>query len=238
MKIKTISEQDIINLNIEHKQVIKWVKEAFLAKKNSSLPAKISQTFEEGAKFFNTMPAIMFDENIAVMGLGATGQNFLKAWLSKSSNKSKKVKLLNYKDHAIKTKEMLLKEGVSQVEICNDNENLIRDSDVVVSAITVANELIGKDDWFKPGVLVVPIHTRGFQNCDLFFEQVVCDDVSHVEGFKNFSEFKSLKEMSDILSKKVKGRLNNQERILAYNIGIALHDVLIAKRIWEVYSES
>ena len=28
---------------------------------------------------------------------------------------------------------------------------------------------------------VIPVHTRGFQNCDLFFDKVFADDTDHVK---------------------------------------------------------
>ena len=93
---------------------------------------------------------------------------------------------------------------------------------------------LGKDEWFKEGVLVVPIHTRGFQNCDLFFDKVFADDTSHVDGFKYFKQFKKFSEFDKVLHKEVVGRENDKERILSYNIGIALHDIYIAKKIFNL----
>src|SRR5690606_38639268 len=114
--------------------------------------------------------------------------------------------------------------GVNNIQICETNEELIRNSDVVVSALTVSDNLIGEDEWYKKGVLVIPIHTRGFQNCDLFFDKVFADDKSHVEGFKHFGQFKYFNEIDKILKNEDEGRRTEDERILSYNIGIALHD--------------
>ena len=170
-------------------------------------------------------------ESLAIMGLGATGLSFLRTFGVNSHNRDLRIKLLRYKDHADKTRNFLFSLDIRNIEICETRESLIRDSDVIVSAVTVAENLIGEDAWFEKGCLVVPIHTRGFQNCDLFFDKVYCDDRSHVEGFKNFSKFRFLGEMEAVLKGTTPGRESAQERILSYNIGIALHDVLIAKRI-------
>ena len=48
----------------------------------------------------------------------------------------------------------------------------------------------GDENLYRKGCLVIPVHTRGFQNCDLCFDKVYADDTAHVCGFKYFNEFK------------------------------------------------
>ena len=118
--------------------------------------------------------------------------------------------------------------------VVHSPRELITDADVVVSSVTAADNLIAEDDWFKKGALVVPIHTRGFQNCDLFFDRVFADARNHVSQFKYFDRFKYFDEISNVLSGIHPGRTNDQERILAYNIGIGLHDIYFASKIFEL----
>ena len=193
------------------------------AKRTGAVAALAVETFAK--KDFNS---------IGIIGLGQAGLSFLDMFLINQQNKDKKFKLKYYKDQAYVAKEYLTKKGVKNIEICNTNKDLIRDTDVIISAITVAEEQLGKDEWFKKGCLVVPIHTKGFQNCDLFFDKVFADDKAHVEDFKYFNQFKSFEEISPVLLGKAKGRENDQERILSYNIGIALHDVYCAKMIFNM----
>lgn len=121
--------------------------------------------------------------------------------------------------------------------VYQDSESLITGADVVVSCVTVAHELFASDECFKPGVLVVPVHTRGFQNCDLFFDKVFADDKGHVEGFKYFDQFKQFDEFARVLLKENPGRTSDSERILAYNIGIALHDIYFASKIYDIVKD-
>jgi hypothetical protein len=93
--------------------------------------------------------------------------------------------------------------------------------------------LVEDESLFKPGVLVVPVHTRGFQNCDTTFDKVFADDTDHVKGFKYFSEFREFHQLEEVLKGDVTGRANDSERILSYNIGLGLHDVLYASRIYD-----
>lgn len=140
-----------------------------------------------------------------------------------------------YKDHAEKTIERY--QGFDNVtwEIAEDMTGLVKDADVIVSCITDADGLLVDDvNLFKPGVLVVPVHTRGFQNCDTVFDKVYADDEGHVKGFKYFNQFRRFGEISDVLKGKTEGRTNDYERILSYNIGLGLHDVYYATKILHI----
>lgn len=166
------------------------------------------------------------------IGLGAMGHATLDCFLATNRDRNLTVRLKRYKDHAEKTMDRYA--GYKNVtwEIADSNTDLVTDADVVVSCITDADGLLVEDDTlFKPGVLVVPVHTRGFQNCDLVFDKVFADDEGHVRGFKYFDRFRQFGEMSDVLSGKIQGRISDNERILSYNIGLGLHDVLFAYHI-------
>lgn len=142
------------------------------------------------------------------------------------------VKLLRYKDQAEQFAAQYSHPQM-QFKIVDTHGDLLKDCDVLVSAVTEMPELFCADDALYPkGILLVPIHTRGFQNCDLFFDHVFADDKGHVEGFKYFNQFRAFNELSEVLLGKVKGRQSNEERILAYNIGLGLHDVWFANKIF------
>ncbi len=78
----------------------------------------------------------------------------------------------------------------------------------------------------------MPIHTRGFTNCDLVFDKVYADDTAHVHGFKNFGKFRFFAEVADVVNGKAPGRESETERILAYNIGLSIHDIYLAEKIY------
>jgi ornithine cyclodeaminase/alanine dehydrogenase len=172
-------------------------------------------------------------ESIAIMGLGETAKAFLDMFLLKETNKFKKFKLLKYKNQTDKIVKYLNDKNIHDIDICNSEKELFDNSDVIISAITVAKGELGKDSWFKEGVLLVPIHTQGFKNCDLFFDKVFADDTSHVKEFEYFNKFKSFAEIDKVVKSEIQGRTTDRERILSYNIGIALHDLYIAKMIYD-----
>lgn len=168
------------------------------------------------------------------VGLGNTARATLLCLLESAPlNEVFHVKLLKYKDQEKDFARRFSGYGNLTFDFVDSMRKLIVGADVVVSCVTAFDEPVAEDSWFKDGVLVVPVHTRGFQNCDLFFDKVFADDRAHVEGFKYFSKFKKFGEISDVLLGKIPGRESSRERILSYNIGIALHDVFFASKIYD-----
>lgn len=147
------------------------------------------------------------------------------------------INLLKYKDHIQRIESWLKENTAWNVRVSNTTLDLISFSDVVISCITYTDDLIAPIDAYRNGCLVVPVHTRGFQNCDLSFEKVFADDKSHVCGVKYFNSFRSFGEMPDVLDGIIKGRENDKERILSYNIGIAVHDMVYAHHLYNLILE-
>lgn len=175
-------------------------------------------------------------KKIALMGLGNTGRATmmcLSSLLPPPDGKYE-VSLLKYKDQAEQFIEHFKNLDNFHFTIANDTKELFENADVIISCITQANGLFIDDvNVFKPGVLVVPVHTRGFQNCDTIFDKVVCDDIGHVNGFKYFNQFKNLTELGDILRGDKPGRQSEEERIIDYNIGLGLHDAYICSKVYD-----
>lgn len=172
------------------------------------------------------------------VGLGQIGHATLDCFLSTNENTPLTIRLKRYKDHSDKIISEYSKFSNVKFEIANSMEELVNNADVIVSCVTEAKELLVKDEsLFAPGVLVVPVHTRGFQNCDTVFDKVFADDEGHVKGFRYFNEFRKFGEIGDVLSGIIPGRENNSERILSYNVGIGLHDVLYADKIIKLLGE-
>ena len=169
----------------------------------------------------------------AFVGLGSTAEATMRCLLETSAQQQLEVKLLRYKDQAERFVALFPTPHV-HFTIVDTHEELVADSDVIVSAVSIMPELFCPDtSLFKQGVLVVPIHTRGFQTCDLAFNHVFADDRGHVCGFQYFSQFRQFNELSEVLLGKVPARMHDNERILAYNIGLGLHDVWFAHQIYE-----
>lgn len=296
--MKSITNSEIIALNISATECVDWVREAFLMKSECQLPAKIS-VHPTGNDFFTTMPCLLpkeygrfgakvvsrivgrvpalksdmmlFDSNngellalvdcdwitamrtgavaalaiktfrnstakeYAFIGLGSTARATLTCLLESCKDEQLNIRLFRYKNQAEKIVEEYKGYDNATFTIVDNTSDLVRGADVVVSCITDASGLLVEDEsLFKPGVLVVPVHTRGFQNCDTTFDKVYADDTDHVKGFKYFSQFKEFHQIEEVLKGEVAGRESDTERILSYNIGLGLHDVLYASRIYDM----
>lgn len=174
---------------------------------------------------------------IGFMGLGNTARATMKVLLRLYPERPLTIKLLRYKNQHEEFEKVFSDCKNLRFAICDTYQELIKGSDVIVSAVTVLDNDICEDRFFDEGCLLVPIHTRGFTNCDLFFDKVYADDINHVRGFKNFEKFKFLAEISDVVCGKTVGRESDGERILAYNIGIAIHDIYFANQIYQKAEE-
>lgn len=174
---------------------------------------------------------------IGMIGLGNTARATMLVLAAMVPDRTLSIKLLRYKEQA-----ELFAERFSEYEnlhfiIVDDVKDVVKGSDVVVSCATYFENDICSDDCFDEGVLIVPVHTRGFTNCDLFFDKVFADDTGHVDHFKNFSKFRYYAEVSDVVNGKSVGRENDKERILAYNIGVSIHDINFAAHIYQLMKE-
>ena len=174
---------------------------------------------------------------ISFLGLGNTARATLLCYNSIVNNKELNIALLKYKNqHESFMERFSSYNNIHFIEY-DDVREMIRNSDVVVSCVTAANSCFAEPEDFKPGTLVVPVHTKGFQNCDLVFDKIFCDDVGHIEGFKYFKEYKSVTEMTDVLNHNKSGRDTEEQRLLAYNIGISLQDVYFASKIYDLIAK-
>lgn len=174
-----------------------------------------------------------------LLGLGNTGRATMLCLLDSEPEVMHNVILLRYKEQAESFVERFKDYQNVAFTICDDVSDLVKQSDVIISCITEAQGLLCDDDTcYRKGCLVIPVHTRGFQNCDLSFDKVYADDTAHVSGFKYFNQFKQFGEIQDVISGKIKGRESDEERILSYNIGLGLHDMVYASKIYDILKDS
>ena len=178
-------------------------------------------------------------KEIGIMGLGNTARSaFLSLLENVILDKQVRVKLLKYKGQEVLFKERFSSYKNVEFVYVDNEDDLVKESDIIISAATyLPSNVCEKDELYKEGVLVVPIHTLGFTNCDLFFDKVYADDYEHVKGFKYFDKFKKFAEVTDVVNNKVKGRENDKERILIYNIGVSIQDIFFAAKIYEKLNE-
>lgn len=173
--------------------------------------------------------------NIGIMGLGNTARATLLCLKALYPDQKFNVGLLAYKDQHIDFAKRFEEMPDVSFSVHDSPSDLASWSDVLVSCVTVAEKDLCSPECFKPGSLLIPVHTRGFAECDLVFDKVFADDRAHVSGFRYYDRFKNrLVEVADVVSGAAEGRGSDEERILVYNIGISLHDMFFASKIYEL----
>ena len=173
-------------------------------------------------------------DRLGIMGLGNTATTTLLCVAAAFPEREFKVGLLRYKEQHVEFAKRF--EGYTRLHFhyVDSACELANESQVLVSCVTVASRDFCSSDDFAPGSLLVPVHTRGFKQCDLAFDKIVCDDEGHVASFDYYPQFKhKLVEMSNVLAGRATGRDSDSQRIIVYNIGIALHDVVFASKIYD-----
>lgn len=154
----------------------------------------------------------------------------------KEKNRTYVVRLLKHHGQERRFVERFEKYEFLSFVFCDTFSEVIDGADVVVSALTSATENFADDSCFKEGVTVVPICTMGFQNCDLFFDRVLTDEIEQIRGFKYFDRFKRVENISSFVVEGAASdaREGDDERILVYNYGLASQDLFFAERIYDL----
>ena len=176
--------------------------------------------------------------NVGIMGLGNVVRSTLLVLAEKIEDRELHIKLLKYKGQEESLAKRFRQYRNLHFSYVDTPEEMVKGSEVVLSGATYLPRDVCEDDCFDEGVLVQPIHTLGFTNCDLFFDKVFADDTGHVCHFKNYNKFRCFSEVCDVVNGVKPGRENDVERILVYNIGISIHDISFAAHIYDMMQKS
>lgn len=174
---------------------------------------------------------------IGIYGLGNTARATFDVLTSIEKNvaKSFEVFLLRYKNQAENFIERFKHLKNVIFHIVDNAEEVAVNSQILISCVSDTKNLFCNVDKYPAGILILPVQSKGFQNCDLVFDKIFADYTAQIKDFKYFPQFSKLNycgELTDVLNKNILGRDNDTERILSYNIGIAAHDIVFASEIF------
>lgn len=169
------------------------------------------------------------------VGLGNTARATMLCILENEPDKHFDIQLLRYKNQADLFIERFKDYDNVSFSIVDDINDMASSVDVFVSCITDASGLLVSDEsMFQSGITVIPVHMRGLQNCDTTFDRVFGDDTDHIKGFRYFNQFKDYNEIGEVLAGRDPGRKSQNQRIIDYNYGLALHDVVYASKLYKL----
>jgi ornithine cyclodeaminase/alanine dehydrogenase len=135
------------------------------------------------------------------------------------------------------------KAGVD-IEMCGSVREVAQGSDILLTATQRLQEPLIQEDWFEPGCLGFGLEASRawYGDAILGADKFITDSWDQTVYYTKQGAFPDglpelYAELGEVVSGSKPGRENTVERILAINIGLALEDVIVANRVYEIASE-
>jgi ornithine cyclodeaminase/alanine dehydrogenase-like protein (mu-crystallin family) len=117
-------------------------------------------------------------------------------------------------------------------------EAAIRDADLVVTATGRLLQPIFKCEWIKEGALLLPVHTMGWDSATASsMDKLFTDDWQQflTVGKTAYQPLpdRPHAEIGEVVAGIKPGRESASERIVCFNKGLAIHDVLMGNTIYQ-----
>jgi ornithine cyclodeaminase/alanine dehydrogenase len=124
------------------------------------------------------------------------------------------------------------------LEAGNSAEDVIRGSDVVITAPGNLDRPVFDEEWSRDATLVLPVHSKGWEQRLLeAADKLIVDDwgqfrryLGPPDGFYDALP-EPFAELGQIVAGRCPGRERAQERIISYNPGLAMQDVGLAATV-------
>ncbi len=124
-------------------------------------------------------------------------------------------------------------------------QEAVASSDVVVTAIPWTGEPtpVVQNDWLEPGAFAAPVDLDQAWPPDIYkrVDRFATDDVGQMEAFHAHGAFSgglpAMIELADIVMGTAPGRESPEERTMLVHLGIAIHDVAVGKRLYDLARE-
>lgn len=180
---------------------------------------------------------------VGIIGAGVQSRTQLMAIKSVFKEKIEKIKVFDLNEEkTVKFCEEMTEQLRTNVVKASNAEEAIRDSDIVVTA-TMSTFPYVKGEWLKEGAFHSEISFWDTAPEEIVhYDKVVVDDYGQVEHHGVDVSYRAVKEgyisldrvfeLGDIILKRIPGRESEKERILFNPIGMSIHDVSEAYRVY------
>jgi len=124
-----------------------------------------------------------------------------------------------------------------EVAAARSAQAAVKDADIVITAgpIEAVRRPLLRPEWLSPGCLTITLDYDSYitDAAIAVMDLILTDDRGQIEDARvHEGKFTGVTridaELAEIISAKRPGRLNNQQRILVFNLGIALEDLVTA----------
>lgn len=171
-------------------------------------------------------------KTVSLVGLGNIMNAVGEMWFPKINDKIV-VKLYNYKDQAKLFVERFEKYTNIEFMVCDSYSELMTDSDLIISAVSYIENDFCDQSVYKKGCTIIPIHLRGFMECDKTFDNIIVSDLERAKSFKYYDSMKKVTYTDDVLNGSAPARNNSDDRVIIYNLGLAITDLVYAEMIYK-----
>jgi ornithine cyclodeaminase/alanine dehydrogenase len=183
-------------------------------------------------------------EVLGVVGCGVQGRMNLLA-LKEAVPGLRRVKVFDINKAAMERyrDDLSAKAGVD-ISTCGSVREVARGSDILLTATQRLEEPLIQGEWFEPGCLGFGLEASRAWHGDAILgaDKFITDSWDQTVYYTKQGAFPDglpelHAELGEVVCGSKPGRESPRERILAINIGLALEDVIVANRVYEIASE-
>lgn len=184
---------------------------------------------------------------MGIIGVGVQGRENLRM-LQLVLPRLNLVKIFDNSPDAVNTYiRTMSDEFRGEIVPCQSIEETVKDVDILITATAITENPVMhiKDEWLpERGIFIAPLDLLSLIDRDtvLRMDKISTDDCNQLKILERDFGFNGgcpeiFAQLDELCVGKKMGRENEEENIMAINFGLALHDIYIAKKIYDVAKE-
>ena len=180
-------------------------------------------------------------ETVGIIGCGVQGKFNLRAF-KEVRPRLKNVRVYDInpdaaRDFAAKMSQELLLD----VEAVTDIKMAVQYCDIVLTATRIQEKPIIKECWFSEGSLGLGLEAGTAWEEKIFktVDKFTVDDLEHARTYNSLGLFpggmlKPYAQLGEVVLGMKPGRIHDKERILSINVGMALTDIALGQKVYQL----
>lgn len=185
-------------------------------------------------------------EIVGIIGCGVQGESNIDALMNVQDNIKRVLSYDIIKGKAEKYAEKMT-EKYPEVEfaVTDNPKDAVINSDIIVTAGPILkdpNQII-EAEWFKEGAFASPVDFDSYWTSEAMkkSDKFCTDDIDQLRYYMKIGYFKDIpdiySDLGEITAGIKEGRVNDRERIISVNLGIAMEDIAVGKLVYQKAKE-